>query len=367
MPTSQLEQLIEENERLRASFDELLAQAQHNQEILQRYHQLNLQLISTDTLVELLHLIFEGIKQSSFLDIITIYLIEPALNIQNTMSNLQIDLARFPELLLADQTQHDTDLGKLSTYIGPFDHEKFQALFPNPLEQPQSVAIIPLTRHKVHLGYLSFGSNDITRFIKADATDFIEQQASLVSICLENVISSERLKYISLTDPLTGANNRRHLEQRLQEEVSRSQRHANPLACLYIDIDHFKSINDLHGHADGDAVLCQVAATIKQELRLSDTLARFGGEEFVVLLVNTHSIGARHVAERIRKQIATTPVKLSGQQTCSVTISIGIGQLHPSNNIKPAHTLSQELLAKADEALYRAKESGRNKVVSNNP
>lgn len=354
-----------ENEQLRTSLQTLLEQAHNNQLILQRHHHLNLKLISADGLAELLGLISHDLKKSSSLDVITLFLMEAAFDIRHIMADLNIEQSSFPWLLLSDMSENDFPEVKASKpQLERFSEHEHKSLFPDHLPTPASVAILPLFRHKQLVGYLSFGSFDADRFNSDVATDFIEEQATIVAICLENVINNERLKHLSLTDPLTRVSNRRYFEQRLQEEVRRSQRQAYPLACLYIDIDHFKQINDLLGHHEGDTVLCGVATRIKSELRLSDTIARFGGEEFVVLLINTHAIGARHVAERIRTRIMRQPFQVHNGHSCDVTVSIGVADLSAEQDSRPTESLVRDLLVKADEALYRAKNAGRNRVIS---
>ena len=133
---------------------------------------------------------------------------------------------------------------------------------------------------------------------------------------------------------------------------------------MYIDIDHFKKINDQRGHQAGDEVLQEVASRIKAELRLSDALARFGGEEFVVLLIDAPLLHALVVAERIRSSIAARPVALSDGTTQSVTVSIGLTELQPQDRHLVSEKIAPRLLARADSALYQAKKSGRNKVIS---
>ena len=202
------------------------------------------------------------------------------------------------------------------------------------------------------------------RFSANVATDFIEEQASIVAICLENVVNNERLKHIGLTDPLTGVNNRRYIETRLLEEIKRAQRQGYALSCMYIDIDYFKQINDFLGHQEGDEVLREVATRIKSELRLSDALGRFGGEEFVVLLIDTHAAGARNVAERIRASIANRSFQLGAGKSCKATVSIGITTLSEPKTGQSTEAISLEFVGQADLALYQAKNNGRNRVVS---
>ena len=195
-------------------------------------------------------------------------------------------------------------------------------------------------------------------------TDFVEHMASIIAICLENVISNEMLKYIGLTDSLTGVYNRRYIDRRLIEEVGRARRQAYRISVMYIDIDHFKHVNDSVGHQGGDEVLREVAARIKAELRNSDAVGRFGGEEFVVLLIDAELDSATTVAQRIRASIANKKFALSSGTKMAVSVSIGVAALDDFERDRPIETVAQALLAHADVALYRAKEAGRDRVVS---
>jgi two-component system cell cycle response regulator len=171
--------------------------------------------------------------------------------------------------------------------------------------------------------------------------------ASIIAICLENVISNEMLKYIGLTDSLTGVYNRRYIDRRLLEEIARARRQAYRDLVMYIDIDHFKRVNDSVGHQGGDEVLREVAGRIKNELRLSDALARFGGEEFVVLLIDANLEAAAMVAERIRASVAGSRSELSQGCALSVSVSIGVACLTPAK--RPGdRRVAQTLVAEAD-------------------
>jgi diguanylate cyclase (GGDEF)-like protein len=172
-------------------------------------------------------------------------------------------------------------------------------------------------------------------------------------------IAEERIRDMAMTDELTGLRNRRHILHRLAEEVSRSRRTGRPLSLFMLDVDHFKRVNDQHGHDAGDAVLRSVAAMVVRALRTVDLVARYGGEEFLVLLPETDSAGAALIAERIRSWIETMRVDLRGQEI-GVTASIGAATLDPADS----GTGDEELLVKrADAALYRAKAAGRNQIV----
>lgn len=164
------------------------------------------------------------------------------------------------------------------------------------------------------------------------------------------------LESIANTDALTGAASRRKLLELGRRECARSLRDARPLTVLALDIDHFKQVNDMHGHAAGDLVLKIVVACCQSQLRNNDVLGRLGGEEFAVVLPGADATSAQRVAERIRERIAMTPIVLEAH-TVHVTASIGMATF---DGAKPF----ESLLADADAALYRAKREGRNRVVS---
>ncbi|MCP4066480.1 MAG: diguanylate cyclase, partial [Gammaproteobacteria bacterium] len=172
--------------------------------------------------------------------------------------------------------------------------------------------------------------------------------------------ANEQLRAISLTDGLTHVANRRRFDEKLQDEWKRAQRHGHPLSLLLLDIDHFKRVNDELGHLVGDDCLTEVAALCAAEVQRSgDLLARYGGEEFIILLPATPEEGAVRVAERVRQAVARSPVYSSERVApVSLTISVGVACVVPDPDMEP-----QELIRQADEALYSAKESGRNRVM----
>ncbi|MGM0768269.1 MAG: sensor domain-containing diguanylate cyclase [Pseudomonadota bacterium] len=171
--------------------------------------------------------------------------------------------------------------------------------------------------------------------------------------------ANEQLKAISLTDGLTRVANRRRFDEKLNIEWQRARRHRVPLSLLMLDVDHFKRVNDELGHLVGDDCLVSVAGVCAEEIQRSgDLLARFGGEEFSVLLPATDEDGAHRVAERLRMVIARTPVyPADGGRPVNLTVSIGAATMMPSEGGEPA-----ELIQRADQALYAAKDAGRNRV-----
>ncbi|CAN5337739.1 sensor domain-containing diguanylate cyclase [soil metagenome] len=359
------ETLIAENRQLREKLDSLIEHARRNEEIMRRHQAFDLAFISAESFSELITSIFQTLTKSSGLDVTTLLLIDADYEIRRILIDLRIDLGAFPNLIFL---QDESELGDLEGHLdqpvlGPYTVQEHGAAFPEPFAIPASVAILPLRRKHRLLGCLNLGSFDASRFAQNMATDFIEHLASTVAICVENSINNERLKHIGVTDPLTGVNNRRYVDRRLLEEVGRTARHGNALSCLYIDIDHFKQINDKVGHQGGDDVLREVAMRIKAELRLSDALARFGGEEFVVLLVDADIEDAAIVAERIRAGVADLPVPIYTGEEVSVAVSIGVATLDADNSTETAEVIVQKFVWRADQALYQAKTGGRNRVV----
>jgi diguanylate cyclase (GGDEF)-like protein len=196
------------------------------------------------------------------------------------------------------------------------------------------------------------------------ASDYITKPfiPSIVKLRVRNqVMITEQIKMIrelSVTDMLTDLPNRRGFEHRLRLEWEHAKRNKSPLSVFFIDVDDFKNYNDIHGHVQGDSALKLVSATISASLNRSiDFVARWGGEEFVVLLPNTESLGALKAAENVRRNVENAGIPAANDAVSNVTISIGLYTAEPSlgGNI-------HDLINNADKALYTAKNSGRNKV-----
>ena len=164
---------------------------------------------------------------------------------------------------------------------------------------------------------------------------------------------------MAITDQLTGLHNRRYMSRHLDTLIGSSERSGKPVAFLIMDIDHFKSVNDIHGHDMGDEVLQEFAHRISANVRGIDLACRYGGEEFVVVMPDTDMEFACSVAERLRRSVETTPFAITRlPHRLNVTVSIGIaGSVGPDDS-------ADALLRRADQALYRAKRDGRNRVVS---
>jgi two-component system cell cycle response regulator len=181
--------------------------------------------------------------------------------------------------------------------------------------------------------------------------------ASALSLAL--VARSQRLLQLATRDPLTGLFNRGYIDDRFAIELSRARRYDKGLTIAVIDADHFKSLNDTHGHLAGDVVLCKIGELLSDSFRQSDTAGRYGGEEFVVILPETDIAAAEQKLESLRKAVASAPIAVGshGKQV-QVTISAGIASF-PQDGEDAA-----ELFALADERMFQAKREGRNRTVA---
>lgn len=190
-------------------------------------------------------------------------------------------------------------------------------------------------------------------------------QGVVFKFALQDALEQEavnRLYQAAVKDPLTFLYNRRYLDERLSGEFAFALRHGTPLSVLMVDIDHFKSVNDTHGHQAGDEVLKSVAQVVQKTVRVEDVAARYGGEEFIVVARGADPLSAQSLAERLRRMVQKTPVahpSVSGE-FIQVTISVGTATRTPDR----PYTTVDALIGAADSALYAAKLAGRNRVVS---
>jgi diguanylate cyclase (GGDEF)-like protein len=214
---------------------------------------------------------------------------------------------------------------------------------------------LPLLAQGTPLGLLYVSGDAATD--RAQAQALLASVAEQLGLALVNLQLRDKLRAQSLRDPLTGLFNRRYLDESLQREVTRCLRRALPLSVLMLDVDHFKSFNDSHGHAAGDALLTAIAQALQDNVRGEDLVCRYGGEEFTIVLVEAGKDDALRRAEEIRAAVARTTIVHLRQLLGPRTVSIGLAVL-------PGHGETPEaLLQAADRALYRAKAAGRDRIV----
>lgn len=219
--------------------------------------------------------------------------------------------------------------------------------------QERHSATYNVSTGEVKLGTIQFQRN--RAFLEAELT-LMEMLIGVLFYPLRNALLYRAALDSSMRDSLTGIGNRQAMDTCFAREVKLSLRHETPLSLIIIDIDHFKQLNDTYGHRNGDKVLKHIVSSIKNTLRETDQIFRFGGEEFVVLLHNTDAENARLAAERIRVHTAISPIELANN-SISCTISSGVTTLHSSDDV-------ESFFERADRAMYAAKNQGRNKVVT---
>jgi len=217
-------------------------------------------------------------------------------------------------------------------------------------------ATIPLKIEKEIVGVLNINDGEKVSF-NVSNLDFVLKLSEFISMTVSNAVLYERTKKLSVTDGLTGISNRPNMEQVLRSEFERSMRYGAPLSVVLLDVDHFKGVNDTYGHQKGDEILVAFASLLKKFCRANDTAARYGGEEFLMILPQSNAQGAFKIAERVREEMMK--LNFTGNESnFSVTTSGGVVELD-RDFIKN----TDQLVAMADQALYEAKNSGRNKTV----
>jgi diguanylate cyclase (GGDEF)-like protein len=221
---------------------------------------------------------------------------------------------------------------------------------PDQVDLPASIVAAPLHGTRGCMGVLSMARMEPPAFTAGE----LDRVCLLAEMAAPH-LDVARLAVLSRTDDLTLLYNRRYLDDVLPREIDRARRYGHPLSILLMDLDHFKKVNDAHGHSVGDEVLRALGDRLRAFSRLADVALRWGGEEFLVAMPETDGSRAREVAERLRKGIGEQPYMTSAGELV-VTLSIGVASLNPGDD-------ATSLLRRADDALYRAKRGGRNRVA----
>lgn len=358
-----METLLQENKRLKTSLTDLIHNANKNQSVLEKIHAFELKLLDCGSFSNLINLLLKEATKYLAIDDICLVLYDPFDRAKALLSkeDLKLPIVFTSSLMKLQRMFPDGLTARLGRY-----HSHYPLInFPSS-SQVKSSALIPLVRQESIIGSLNIGSHSSEQYVEDMGTDFLTHLSKIVAICIENAITQENLLRLSTTDPLTQTHNRRSFMKRLYEEMSRCERAVTPIAILYIDIDHFKHINDEFGHPLGDLALQMVAALIGAQLRRSDTLSRYGGEEFTVSLPTCDEAIARQTAERIRQIVNSTPIDVKDDKL-KLSVSIGVCSVKPEYIQQLGIEACADLMLNcADTALYQAKRSGRNRVCYQN-
>ncbi|HEY2734344.1 MAG TPA: sensor domain-containing diguanylate cyclase, partial [Polyangiales bacterium] len=267
---------------------------------------------------------------------------------------------RFAQLSFRDNTSLTAMVVQNRHYLplrGDFDPQR-QTVFTRQkdLAGMQSLLILPLCVREVAIGTLCLAAKRRDAF-NQDVRPALQLLSNQLAVASSNAASVARLEELATTDGLTGCFNKRHFHDELRQRMQAAQRFGRKLSLVIADIDHFKKVNDNHGHHVGDVVIRELGQILKRLKRETDVVARFGGEEFCLLCEETGTDGAMLLAERVRLELGSTGFDIEGGQL-NVSCSLGVATY-------PEHGTDKEsLFAAADKALYAAKGAGRNQVRS---
>jgi two-component system, cell cycle response regulator len=286
-----------------------------------------------------------------------------AANENRSLRELPIELARYPEIIAALESEQPVLIEDAAT-----DHRLVRVVAEmraEGIEFPVRSAIaIPFAIDRWRTGVLFLRTALHERALTHEDAEFanLVVKAAVAAVQRSLIIEetradNRRLEQLATTDALTRLPNRRAFLERLGAEFDRAQRYGKVITLLVIDADHFKGVNDAHGHLCGDRVLAQLASLLQSTVRTVDAVARYGGEEFVAVLPETRLDGAVIFAERLREAVERHSFSGPNGAPLSLTISIGVAA-YPADGVNS----SEDLIARADEALYRAKSGGRNQV-----
>lgn len=359
---------------LQGRLDAYMERARANEHKLRQFQDMELRLMSAESLPDLCRVLVEEYKEAFGLDWVNLLLIDSGNQLGHIFKSIfredspeyekNAPLLEHIQLISDYQTLQELEQQAHEPALQQYDPALHERFFPNISEELGSVAILPMERRGLLLGVLCLGSKDSGRYNPDMATDFLQRLALMAGVSIENAVNIEYLRQLSLKDTLTTASNRRYFYQRLSEEISRGQRQAHAVGCLYMDLDHFKSINDEYGHAAGDMVLIHVSNIIQHTIRSSDVLARLGGEEFAVVLPDISKFRMGEIAERIRLRVDSQPCELTTDTAINVTVSIGLSFFDLDEVVGEVSELGEALVNQADQALFYAKENGRNRVCA---
>ncbi|MCW8831164.1 MAG: sensor domain-containing diguanylate cyclase [Gammaproteobacteria bacterium] len=352
--------------RLKQQIARQLDAARRNERIHNRFQDIELALLSAQDFTEIDNYLQTEFKQSLDLAAVSLVLLDVDNKISSAICPVNGRCEYSSGILITNQLSEMEFLKSLgpSSFLSHYQAAEHQWLFQGIEDEQGSIVVLPFIRREQLIGCLAFFSDDSSRFQSDAGTEFLQRLAAVTTICVENCLNYEQLRRLGLTDALTGLANRRELEKWMNIEISRSLRETSSLSCLYLDVDHFKNVNDSYGHDVGDQVLQKVATVMMNAVRAGDVVARYGGEEFVVILPGISGSVALETAERIRCAVADSNIEIDGQPPLTVYISIGLASFVPmKDSIGDSNVIAEKLLTRADHALMKAKEQGRNRVV----
>jgi diguanylate cyclase (GGDEF)-like protein len=334
----------------------ILQRLKKNEEIHRKFHQLESKIISILNFKDFFEILLTEINKTFHVPYVWLSVIEES-DLAKLIGQLNdSDIIR-KRTKYIKKSDFDKCFGPLSApVLLNKDLEPYSVFFPNEKISPvRSLALAPVEIEGKIVGSLNQGDVDPTRFEPDMDTSSLKQLMLKISLCLSNVTANEKLTYFSYHDPLTGLLNRRAFESALHREFSRSNRHSENLSVCFIDLDSFKPINDTYGHETGDIALKYVAEALESISRKEDIVARFAGDEFVVILPETNSDKAESLMTRLQAHLDRHPL-CHNEAILNISLSYGIASTEDRGLTTP-----DLLLKKADKRLYAIKEKKKKK------
>jgi len=360
MSNTALEREIRE---LKRTLRLMASKAEENESILTSYFALELELLRCKQLKVLLGTILVEMKSHLRICSVDLLLLDPE---HSARQLLDADDAQQPHLRFLDNTLLLKQLfPRQQMLIGTREAiPQLTTVFPEVRDNGSSV-LVPLLHGDYMIGALHLHSKDAERYSHKFRYDYVTHLASVIAVCIENCITHENLHRVSMIDMLTKVMNRRSFDAEILRELSRCGREEQSLSCLFLDLDHFKKVNDTFGHLSGDQVLRTVGQLLKSSVRKTDLVARYGGEEFAILLPGCSEEGAAQLAEQLRTRVQALVFRSENGHPFRMSTSIGVSTCQPA--LLPEWSFSEmanELIHAADTAVYKAKHGGRNRVCA---
>ena len=330
----------------------LLLRLQENEKIGKKFNEIEMSILTILNYQDFLERLLFEIKDKFSIGHIWISLIKES-PIAKQLHDIQdSELLKTSTAFVPKKTFLAVTENSLKPLLANENLDAFHALLPEiPNDKMGSIAIAPITLDGVLIGSINQADKNKKRFEPGIDTSLLEQLALKVSLCLSNVTAHEQLKFLAYHDSLTGLLNRGVMERILEREFTRAKRYRIELALLFLDLDDFKLINDTFGHDNGDRALCHVSDTLNRLKRDSDIVARFAGDEFVVILPSTDRTQAEHYVHRVINTLKSTSLSADGTPFF-VKLSYGIATVFEKDIDS-----SKDLLKSADKSLYKAKQN----------
>lgn len=323
----------------------------HNEEIARKFFEIEKRILTILNFSDLFEVLLTEIRSKFGIPYTWISLIDNS-DLSEFIQELEASEALKPLLNVIDRESFDTLVGARTCPLLVNHNLKpyFRLLPENRKYFVKSMAIAPLSLDGRLIGSLNQADITVKRFQPGIDTSLLEQLAVKVSLCLSNVTAHEKLRYLAYHDPLTGLLNRRVMESVLEREFYRYLRYPKSLSVVFVDLDQFKRVNDAHGHDRGDDLLKYVARVLIELSRSTDVVARYAGDEFVMILPETDENSAGMLMKRIHRHFKRNPLCVPDAKI-PISISYGIATADTHRIDSP-----QSLLKQADEALYAAKQ-----------